>query len=45
VTLHVPPRQLQYWSAARHDWVTPQGARNISVGASSRDLRLTQSFD
>jgi beta-glucosidase len=44
VTLHVPPRQLQYWSAASHDWATPMGGRSINIGASSRDLRLTQGF-
>ena len=45
VTLHVPPRQLQYWSVARHDWAVPAGRRSIRIGASSRDLRLTQSFN
>jgi beta-glucosidase len=40
VSFHVPLRQLQYWSAARHDWVTAPGDRTVSVGASSRDLRL-----
>jgi beta-glucosidase len=45
VTLHVPLRQLQYWSAASHDWAAPAGRRSIRIGASSRDLRLTQSFN
>jgi beta-glucosidase len=40
VTLHVAPRQLQYWSSDQGKWVTPSGQRTISVGASSRDLRL-----
>jgi beta-glucosidase len=40
VRLHVPIRQLQYWSVTRHEWVTAQGERKIFVGASSRDLRL-----
>jgi beta-glucosidase len=40
VQFHVPLRQLQYWSAARHEWVTPSGKRTVSIGASSRDLRL-----
>jgi beta-glucosidase len=44
VALHVPMRQLQYWSAASHDWATPMGGRSINIGASSRDLRLTQGF-
>lgn len=42
VTLHVPLRQLQYWSTADDQWVTVTGKRMLSVGASSRDLRLEQ---
>jgi len=42
VTLHVPARRLQYWSTAAGAWVTAAGKRSVSVGASSRDLRLTQ---
>jgi len=45
VTLHVPLRQLQYWSTAKHAWVTASGKRKVSVGASSRDLRLEQTID
>jgi len=45
VTLHVPLRQLQYWSTTKHAWVTASGRRTVSVGASSRDLRLEQSID
>jgi beta-glucosidase len=45
VTLHVPLRQLQYWSTASHAWVTATGKRTVSVGASSRDLRLEQAID
>ena len=40
VDLHVPLRQLQYWSTARHGWATPSGRRRVYVGASSRDVRL-----
>jgi beta-glucosidase len=40
VTLHVLARQLQYWSTAAGKWVTASGQRTVSVGASSRDLRL-----
>jgi beta-glucosidase len=43
VTLQVPLRQLQYWSTVRQTWVRSRGERVISVGASSRDLRLEQS--
>ncbi len=40
VSLHVAPRQLQYWSSAKGKWVTAGGERTVGVGASSRDLRL-----
>ena len=45
VTLHVAPRQLQYWSTKDGKWVTATGKRTLSVGASSRDLRLNQTID
>jgi beta-glucosidase len=40
VVIHVPLRQLQYWSTAQQQWVTPAGTRTIWVGGSSRDRRL-----
>jgi beta-glucosidase len=45
VKLHIAPRQLQYWSTTDEKWVRPNGAREVSVGGSSRDLRLHQSID
>jgi beta-glucosidase len=45
VTLHVPLRQLQYWSTASGSWVKAKDQRTVSVGASSRDLRVEQSID
>ena len=45
VTLHVSQRQLQYWSSREGKWVAARGKRTVSVGASSRDLRLEQSID
>ncbi|MGA8727579.1 MAG: glycoside hydrolase family 3 C-terminal domain-containing protein [Terracidiphilus sp.] len=45
VTLHVPLRQLQYWSTADTKWVTATGKRTLSIGASSRDLRLNQTVE
>ena len=45
VTLHVAERQLQYWSTKEGKWVTATGKRTVSVGASSRDLRVEQSID
>ena len=45
VTLHVAPRQLQYWSTKEQKWIAASGKRTVSVGASSRDLRLHQDID
>ena len=45
VTLQVAPRQLQYWSTAAGKWVTASGQRTVSVGASSRDLRVETTID
>jgi beta-glucosidase len=45
VTLHVAPRQLQYWSTKEGKWVTATGKRTVSVGGSSRNLRLNQTID
>lgn len=36
--LHVPARQLQYWSPT--GWTRVTGPRSVYVGASSRDIRL-----
>jgi beta-glucosidase len=44
-TLHVPLRQLQYWSTKDTKWVTATGKRTLSVGGSSRNLRLEQTID
>jgi beta-glucosidase len=40
VIVHIAPRQLQYWSTAQQQWVTPPGTRSLWVGGSSRDHRL-----
>jgi len=45
ITLHVAPRQLQYWSTKEQKWIAASGKRTISVGASSRDLRLHQTIN
>jgi beta-glucosidase len=39
VTMHVPPRSLEYWSPFVHHWIR-SSARRVSVGSSSRDLKL-----
>jgi beta-glucosidase len=45
VTLHIAPRQLEYWSTANGKWMRAVGSRTLSVGASSRDLKLEQTID
>ena len=40
VTLHAPSRSLQYWSENDAHWMLAQGLRQVSVGSSSRDLKL-----
>ena len=45
VALHVAPRQLQYWSTKEQKWVPASGKRTVSVGGSSRDLRLNQAIE
>jgi len=40
VTLHVLPRQLQYWSTKDQKWITLSAGRTLSVGPSSRSLPL-----
>src|SRR5262249_44934023 len=32
VTMNVPLRQLQYWSAAKQQWITAAGSRTVYVG-------------
>ncbi|MDR3736976.1 MAG: glycoside hydrolase family 3 C-terminal domain-containing protein [Acidobacteriaceae bacterium] len=45
VTLHVAPRQLEYWSTVQGKWLRAEGKRMLSVGASSRDLRLSETIE
>lgn len=45
VTLHVPLRQLQYWSTQDQRWEMPGGKRTLSVGSSSRSLPLHEEID
>ncbi|HVZ85182.1 MAG TPA: glycoside hydrolase family 3 C-terminal domain-containing protein, partial [Terracidiphilus sp.] len=44
VSLYVAPRQLEYWSTADGKWDRASGKRVVSVGASSRDLRLHETI-
>ncbi|UWZ83384.1 beta-glucosidase [Occallatibacter riparius] len=45
VTMHVPERQLQYWSIKNKKWVTVTAKRTVSVGGSSRNLPLKQEIN
>jgi len=45
VTLHVAPRQLEYWSTKDGKWQHAEGKRTLSLGASSRDLRLSATIN
>jgi beta-glucosidase len=38
-------RDLSWWSTRLHDWVLEGGEFELTVGASSRDLRLTTTID
>src|SRR5829696_1596876 len=41
VTFRLQSRDLSYWSVRQHRWVLEGGTFRLSVGASSRDLRLS----
>ena len=41
VSMHVPPRRLEYWSSAENKWVKVTGQREVLVGGSSRELPLS----
>ncbi len=42
ITLHLPPRRLEYWSTADKRWETATGNRTVYLASSSRDVRLQQ---
>lgn len=43
-TFNLRRKDLSYWDVASQNWVVPSGSFGVSVGASSRDLRLTGSI-
>src|SRR5262249_45003153 len=40
VTMHIPPRQLSYWSDAKQNWVLDAAGRTVSVGDADSLSRL-----
>jgi beta-glucosidase len=44
VTFNLGWEDLARWDSNAHAWTVPQGAFQVLVGASSRDIRLTGSF-
>lgn len=40
-TFELRRRDLSVWDVASQEWIVPTGEFNITVGASSRDLRLS----
>jgi beta-glucosidase len=45
VEINMDKAQLRYWDEQESKFVTPKGKYTIMVGASSDDIRLTQSID
>lgn len=43
-TFNLRKKDLSYWDVASQNWIVPSGSFGVSVGASSRDLRLTGSI-
>jgi len=41
LTLHISKRELSYWSTKNGYWILPSGDRELAVGSSSRDIRLS----
>ncbi|EDQ89527.1 uncharacterized protein MONBRDRAFT_32335 [Monosiga brevicollis MX1] len=45
VTFDLRPRDLSIWDVKQHAWSPVSGTFEVAVGASSRDIRQTSSFD
>src|SRR5829696_4498997 len=45
MTFRLRSRDLSYWSVRQHRWVLEGGTFRLSVGASSRDLRLSTTVE
>lgn len=44
VSFSLMRRDLSYWDIISQDWVVPSGAFNVSIGFSSRDLKVATSL-
>jgi beta-glucosidase len=44
VTIELDKRAFAYWHAARGEWVVEGGEFELRIGASSRDIRLTETI-
>ncbi|KAG6845950.1 hypothetical protein H0H87_010998 [Tephrocybe sp. NHM501043] len=44
VSIQLSRYDLSFWEVVSQRWKVPSGTHGISVGASSRDIRLTGSF-
>ena len=44
VTIELDREQLRYWDERQSKFVSPKGVYTIMVGASSEDIRLTQTI-
>jgi beta-glucosidase len=45
VRLRLPARLFARWDDATHGWIHPRGRYKVEVGNSSRDLRMSATFD
>jgi beta-glucosidase len=45
VDLKIPVSDLSYWDETINNWNLESGSYAIEVGASSRDIRLSQEID
>jgi beta-glucosidase len=45
VTIPVPRNAFAHWSSDGHAWTVAPGSYGLSIGASSRDLRLTHQIE
>lgn len=43
-TFNLRKKDLSYWDVPSQNWIVPKGSFNVTVGASSRDLRLIGSL-